>query len=207
MHSARIGGEWLNKKTFAKVLSVLLMVSLCSFVAYSYGLGTNNSAAVDNGYQHKDPSVSYNVYVFKDGVQVAESGNTITNIGEQWIQSWAGLSGEGNTTSRNATQYISLSNDGSAAAAWTVLPGEVNANGFSRALGDVTGWINSGDYAYNVTKTFTGTGTQQLQTAGLNWAGVAGSDNNLFACADFTQTTFNAGDTLTITWVITVNAN
>lgn len=198
----------MNKKTFAKLLSIMLVVSLCSFVAYS--LGSNSSVGVAPAQLttgHRDPSVSYNVYVFKDGVQVAESGNTITDIGEDWICDWIGLAGADNTTARSAAQYISLSNDGSASAAWTVLPGEVNANGFTRAVGTVTPWVNGGDSAFNVTKTFTASDTQQLQTAGLNWDDVAESDNNLFAAADFTQTTFSSGDTLTITWVITVNAN
>jgi hypothetical protein len=74
-------------------------------------------------------------------------------------------------------------------------------------LGTVVAWENSGDRAFNVSKQFTATGTQQLQTAGLQWNDTPVSDNNLFASADFTQTTFNSADTLTITWVITVNAN
>jgi hypothetical protein len=117
------------------------------------------------------------------------------------------MSGAANTTSRNATQWISLSNVGTPLQTWTVLTTEVDANGFDRQLGTVVAWTNAGDSAFNVTKTFTATGTQQLQTAGLNWNGQSLSDNNLFACAAFTQTTFNSGDTLTITWTITVDAN
>jgi hypothetical protein len=132
------------------------------------------------------------------------SGNLITDIGELYVRNILGFD---NVTNHNATKWISLSNDGSPAVGWTELTTEVNANGFSRALGTVVAWENSGDRAFNVSKQFTATGTQQLQTAGLQWNDTPVSDNNLFAGADFTQTTFNSADTLTITWVITVNAN
>ncbi len=159
---------------------------------------------------HQDPRVTANVYLTENlGGVVSEiyAGNLITDIGETWIRDWIGLAGSGNTTSRNAAQWISLSNDASPSAAWTQLSTEVNADGFSRALGTVTGWVNSGDAAFNVSKTFTALGAQTLQCAGLQWVDTAESDGNLFAAAAFTQTTFNAADTLTITWVITVNAN
>lgn len=156
---------------------------------------------------HKNPQIQWNVYAFSDGILIGEAaGNLITDIGEAWLRDWAGSSA-GNTTSRDGARYISLTNTGSPAADWTKLNSEVTANGFDRNEGTVTWWTNSGDAAFNVTKTFTATGTQQLQTAGLNWVATDDSDNNLFAAATFTQTTFNAGDTLTITWVITFDAN
>ena len=155
--------------------------------------------------QHVDPKVNVYMTVSKGEASGASatlaSGNLITDIGENFV---------GNCTlglDANGTWAISLSNDGSPAAAWTKLTTEVAANGFTRAAGDLTVWSNSGDYAFNVTHTFTCTGTQQLQTAGLHWDDTAESDNNLFAAADFTQTIFEAGDTLTVTWVITINAN
>lgn len=178
--------------TQKKILAAFLVFLVLAFVA-GYSLNVQ--------FVHKNPSVSYNVYVLKDGVQIAESGNLITNIGENFI---------GNCTlglENNGTWAISLSNVGSPAAAWTELDTEVAANGFTRAAGAVVIWVNSGDYAFNVTKTFTASGTQQLQTAGLNWDSTAESNNNLLAAATFTQTTFNSGDTLTITWVITIDAN
>jgi len=184
----------MNKKLLALFAIVALVSGMIGFYVKDYNY-------------HKDPTVSYNVYVFKDGLQVAESGNTITDIGETWIRDWVGLAGSGNTTSRNAAMWISLSNDASPLASWTKLTNEVAANGFTRAEGTVSAWTNSGDSAFNITKTFTATGEQQLQCAGLNWVSTSDSDNNLFACAAFTQTTFNTGDTLTITWSITINAN
>lgn len=155
---------------------------------------------------HFDPDVNVYFQVTKGEASGASaslaSGNLITDIGEAYIRD-ACLTLDGNTTA----WAISLSNVGSPLAAWTQLDTEVAANGFTRAVGVDTEWSNAGDYAFNITKTFTATGTQQLQTAGLQWDSTASSNNNLFAAATFTQTTFNSGDTLTITWVITFNAN
>jgi len=148
-----------------------------------------------------------NVFVFAetvDGTQQIGTHNLITNIGEKYNRDILGFD---NVTNHNATKWISLSNTGTPSVTWTQLDTEVNANGFTRALGSVVHWMNGTDYAYNVTKKFTATGTQQLKNAGLQWRGVAQSNNNLFACAGFDQTTFNANDNCTIRWVITINAN
>lgn len=155
--------------------------------------------------QHKNPKVSVNVFVFHeslDGKTVLASGNLITDIGEAYIRNSIS-GGEG----QNVTKYISLSNDASPAAAWTKLPNELAASGFTRALGTVVNWTYSGDYAFNVTKKFTATGSVTAQCAGLNWSPTASSDNNLFAAAAFTQTAFSSGDNCTIVWMIVFNAN
>jgi len=154
---------------------------------------------------HRDPKAHANVFVFAEtagGTEQLFSGNQIMDIGDAWVASLVGLAGSENTTSRNAAQWISLSNSALPAASATELTTEIAANGFTRALGTVSAlWLNSGDYAFNVTKTFTATGTQALQTAGLNWE--SSGDGNLFASAAFTQTTFNLNDNLTISWSIT----
>lgn len=190
-------GENMNKKILVPIMSVFLVI------AFASGYIT---AGLQNYGGHKDPS--YNVYfeVTKGEATGASatlaSGNLITDIGEAYARD-AAVTQDANTTS----WAISLSNDGSPAAAWTQLTTEVAANGFTRAVGDSVAWTNAGDSAFNVTHTFTATGTQQLQTAGLQWDSTPSSNNNLFAAADFTQTTFNTDDTLTVTWVITFNAN
>lgn len=194
-----VGGDMLNKKMFSIIFAITLIALLSgSFIGYN--LAPTYEA-------HKNPSVQWNVYAFKDGILVGEGeGNLITDIGETWLRDWAGCTAA-NTTSRSGAQYISLCNTASPLVTWTKLTSEVTANGFDRQAGTIAWWTNSGDSAFNVTKTFTATGTQQLQTAGLNWVSTGDSDNNLFAAAAFTQTTFNAGDTLTITWTITFDAN
>jgi hypothetical protein len=179
----------------------LATFALIAVLAFSIGYLANPLV------RHADPKVNVYMTVSKGEASGASatlsSGNLITDIGENFA---------GNATfglDANATAWaISLSNDGSSSAAWTELPVEVAANGFSRAAGTNIGpWSNSGDWALNITHTFTASDTQQLQTAGLQWSTTGESDNNLFAAADFTQTTFEASDTLTVTWIITFNAN
>lgn len=190
-----------QKRHILEIGTVFLVTCLACFLI---GYGFNPLL------MHKNPSITANVEITENVGGLSStlySGNVITDIGETYVASWLGSCGSGNTTARNATQWISLSNDGSAADTWTEHPNEVAANNFTRALGTVATWTNSGDDAFNVTYTFMASGTQQLQTAGLHWSGVSDSNNNLFAVADFTQTTFNSGDTLTIKWSITVNAN
>jgi hypothetical protein len=154
---------------------------------------------------HRTPKV--NAYLFFEttrGSWSGESGNLITDLGENYVRNILGFD---NVSNNNATKWISLSNVGSPLVTWTELDTEVAANGFTRALGTATAWLNGTDYAYNVTHKFTASGTQQLQTAGLQWNDTPESDGNLFAAATFTQTTFETNDNLTITWVITWDAN
>jgi len=185
----------VSKKKFG--LALALTAILCFSLGYSLTIPRPKNK----------PEIEANVFIFVEtleGKYEASIHNVITNIGEKYVRDILGFD---NVTNHNATKWISLSNTGSPSVTWTQLDTEVNANGFTRALGSVVSWMNGTDYAYNVTKKFTASGTQQLKNAGLQWSGVALSDNNLFACAGFTQTTFNANDNCTIRWVITINAN
>jgi hypothetical protein len=191
-----VGGENLNKRILAAVL-IFFMVGL------SVGW------VVKTEYLHMDPSYNVHFEFYKTDSSGAEGvlavGNLITDIGENFI---------GNATiglENNGTWSISVSNVGSPLASWTQLDTEVNANGFTRKAATTVVWVNGGDWAVNYTATFTATATQQLQTAGLQWDSTPASNNNLFAAATFTQTTFNygdlGGDSLTCRWTITHNAN
>lgn len=184
----------LNTKT-------LLAFILVATLAFSGGY------LISNVEVHREPRVKANLFILYEtakGSWSGQSGNLITDIGERLARNIIGFD---NVSSNNATKWISLSNVGSPLVTWTELNTEVAANGFTRALGTVTAWNNGTDYAFNVTKKFTASGTQQLQTAGLQWNDTPESDGNLFAVATFTQTTFESGDNLTITWVITWDAN
>lgn len=154
----------ISKNKFIAILLVAIIVSS------SAALYTKESV-----YGHKDPSAKANVYIFAEkstGTELLSNGNQIQDIGDVFVTSLVGLAGTANTTSRNATQWISLSNSALPAKSATQLTSEIDANGFSRALGTVSAiWLNGADYAFNVTKTFTATGTQQLQVAGLQWSG------------------------------------
>lgn len=188
----------IRKSTF------ILTIALVSVLAFSSGM-LAFSPLMKIG--HRTPKPSANVFILCEtarGTWTAKGENLITDIGEQYPRNILGFN---NVTNHNATKWISMSNAGSPLVTWTELDTELAANGFTRALGTVVTWMNGTDYAYNVTKKFTATGTQQVQTAGLQWSGTAESDNSLFAAADFTQTTFENNDNCTITWVITWDAN
>jgi hypothetical protein len=175
------------------IIPLIIMAFLSGFMVKDY-------------YVHRNMKYNVNVEIAQDtnGITtILESGNLITDIGELFIRNTLCANNE----SDGIVKYISLSNDATPLVSWTQLPNEVTANGFDRNLGTVLGWVNSGDSAWNVTYQFTATAIQQLQCAGLNWVVTDDSDNNLFACATFTQTTFNSADTLTITWMVTVDAN
>jgi hypothetical protein len=183
-------------------LLAILLVTVIAGTALGYEFRTNPF--------HRDPTPTANVfYLFETGhgTWSGQAGNLITNLGDNYVRNAIGFANATGAGTVNATQYISLSNDASPLVTWTVLPVEVTANGFTRSLGTVSHWMNGTNYAYNVSKTFTATGTQQLQCAGLNWSPTLSGDpagGSLFACASFTsQATFNSGDNCTITWVIT----
>ena len=192
-----------TKLVIAVLACLVIVLSSCILIEHVFPLLL---------YRHRDPQVKANLFILierANGKETIEAGNVLTNDFENCARDAFGF---GNASiSTNQTKWISLSNDAAPAATWTKLTNEVAANGFSRALGTVTAWLNGTDYAYNVTKTFTATGAQQLQCAGLNWNDTPQSDNNLAACASFTQTTFQATagapDNATFIWVITFDFN
>lgn len=168
-------------------------------------------------YGHRPPKPSVNMYVFietAEGKSQLSSGNVITNIGERYVRNILGFDNE---TDNNATKWISLSNDASAVQTWTKLPNEitnVTGDGFGRKIADashwgsVVAWIDSGDYAVNVTVKFMSlVDSNTVQCAGANWNNVEASDNNLYAAANFDQTTFNTNDNCTIRFSFVYDAN
>ncbi|MCW1309106.1 MAG: hypothetical protein QXP04_00260 [Candidatus Nanoarchaeia archaeon] len=147
------------------------------------------------------------VKITKDGerIVIAENvPNLVTNIGKRHVRNLLCALNNTYSSTNNITKYLSVSNDSGPSSTWTRLPNEVNANGFSRAAGTVTVINNT---AYKTVYQWTATGTQQLQAVGLHWSGQALSDGNLFACASFTQTTFNSGDTLEVTYTVNVSSS
>ena len=188
-------------------------------ILLSFSLGFGATFAAINypswfSQGHRDPQFSSNVYfTFNDGTGMHEfeSGNVITNIGETMVRNLLGFN---NISSYAPLQYISLGN-GTIAAALTKLTVESTANGFNRTQGTPVSWNNGTDSAFNVTVTFTVSGLGvgeyiSVQSAGLHWNETDESDNNMFACAYLTDSTyhqFTNGSTCTVTWVITVDAN
>ena len=182
----------------------VIAIALCAIIMFSMGYAMHN-AVLNKRHQPIGPSANVFVTVQTEfGVYDIATGNVITNIGERYVRNILGFD---NVTAHNATKWITLSNDASPVQTWTKLPTEATTYGAGRALGTVSAWVSAGDYSYNVTKKFTFTGSITLQCTGTQWSGVASSDNNLFACAAFTQTAFANNWNLTIKWSFVYNAN
>jgi hypothetical protein len=125
-----------------------------------------------------------------------KSHNLLTNAGKDVISSAVSNTG----TQAAACNYIALTNTAiTPAAGDTTLSGEIAANGLSRA--QATYAHTNGTNTYTLTKVFTATATQASQAAGVFNASSAGS-----MCFEntYTSVTLNNGDTLTVTWTITL---
>lgn len=167
----------------------VLAVVFIAMLAFAFGYTVNN-------YVPKSPRTlaGANVYVTIEtatGVQDVPIHNVITAIGEQQVATRMRVSG-----SYNPVQFISIGN-ATASRSLTKLTQE-----HSRAQGTVSSlWSYGGYAAFNVTKKFTFTGTVTLNACGAHWEGTANSDNNMYAVANFQQTTFQQNWNLTITWI------
>lgn len=127
-----------------------------------------------------------------------ESQNLITNVGRiQLHRQGYGTSG----LDTNGFNYIALSNDTvSETASSTVLSNEIATNGLSRAQGTVTLPTGAGNQT-TISRVFTASGTQAAQKAALLDASSSGDMNHVLA---FTQRSLISGDTLTLTFTITL---
>lgn len=133
-------------------------------------------------------------------VDEAEALNLITNAGRVFMHTQCyGSAGLG----ANGLNYIALSNDTlTETAASTTLSNEIAANGLTRAQGTVTLPTGSGTQT-TVAKTFTATGAQSAQKAALFTAAAAGTMQHALA---FTQQTLANGNTLAVTFTLTLGA-
>jgi len=80
------------------------------------------------------------------------------------------------------------------------LASEIAASGLSRAQGAYAHTV--GQNTFTITKQFTATGAVSAQKAGLFTAAAAGT---MLAETTFTSVSLQNGDTLTITWTITLS--
>lgn len=128
--------------------------------------------------------------------------NLITNVGRIFLHTQGyGTTGLG----ANGLNWIALSNDTlTETATSTTLSNEIAANGLARAQGTVTLPVSSGNQT-TVDKTFTcSTAQQGAQKTALFTASTSGTMNHALA---FTQRTLQPGppgDTLQITFTITL---
>lgn len=126
------------------------------------------------------------------------SHNVITTVGRDYLHS------QGYNTSGGAANgfcYIALSNDAlTETSASTTLSTEIAANGLTRAVGVYA--HTTGTNTSTITKTFTcSTLAQAAQKAALFTASSSGTMNHALA---FTQRTLQIGDTLAVTFTITL---
>jgi len=129
-----------------------------------------------------------------------EGSNLITTIGLQWIEDQLG-----DSPSDNASKWISLSmNATDPVAGWTGILEEITADGLGRAIGIYSGGAISGNWT--ITKTFNAGATfTDVQLTGLQWALTPLTDN-LLAANKFTAVSLENGDSLTVTWTLTVSS-
>jgi len=138
---------------------------------------------------------------FRPGVgeigQAEEVWNVITNVGRDFLhQQGYQTTGLG----ANGLNYIALSNDPvTETSASTTLSNEITTNGLGRTQGVVA--HTNGTNTTTIANTFTASGTQAAQKAALFTASSAGIMNHVLG---FTQRSLISGDTLQITFTITL---
>lgn len=101
----------------------------------------------------------------------------------------------------NGLNYIALSNDTlTETSGSTTLSNEITLNGLGRAIGAYS--HSNGASTATVSKTFTASGSQSAQKAALFSASSSGTMNHVLS---FTQRSLISGDTLAITFTITIS--
>lgn len=133
------------------------------------------------------------------------SYNARVNVGAGIVAYLMTNSNLASLTSPTFPIYIANSaNSLTPAAGDTTLSGEISTNGLGRALGTIGGYSApaalDGAASYTISKTFTASGTQTVQSAALFDAASVG---NLFCEANFTSSaSLQNGDQLTVTWTV-----
>lgn len=137
-----------------------------------------------------------------DGSLVGEETvhNVITNTSRVFLHT----QGYGDSPGANGLNFIGLSNDAlTETAASTTLSSEIAANGLARAQGTITLPTGAGTQT-TIAKTFTcATAPQAAQKAALFTASSGGIMGHVLA---FTQRSLQIGDTLAVTFTITLGA-
>jgi len=212
---------------------VLCILTTVACVTYGFGFLSGYNRGHSNGYVGALVDIkekaqldfswtdngdgTYEVHMWRNDVKVANAkvevhvlvghyrsgtllsldhhAGVVTTIGLNWIEDQLG-----DSPSTSPADYISCSNNAtSPSAAWTQIPDEIAANGLTRAQGT---YASTGDGTWTIEYAFSVTGTQSVRLYGLQYG--ASGDNNLL-CSD-TSSVKNCenGDTLTVTWTITV---
>jgi len=134
---------------------------------------------------------------FRDGVLIGYShhAGVLTNGGKDWIEDQLG-----DSPSTDPAKWIGLSNStDTPLATWTSIPAEITTGNMGRAAGT---YANVGTGQWNITKSFSPSESNSTQLTGLYWAA---SGAYLLAADTITLTNYQNGDTVSITWQITVS--
>lgn len=164
-------------------LSAYALTPPAPVTSYSTGFGVEIHVELF----HYDPYGNLIFYSHHAGV--------LTNIGADFIEQQ--ISGSASTT---VAVYIGLSNDATAPqASWETIPTEISTNGMGRATGSYT---DDGTGQWNVTKTFSPTGSGSCQLTGLYYA----ATGDFLLCADqfSSQVNYDDGDSLEVRWSLSV---
>lgn len=144
------------------------------------------------------PRAKGHIAHYRNGVLLHEEivYNLITNAGRDFIHTQS----YGTSPAANGLNYIALSDDtvGETSSS-TTLSNEITTNGLGRAQGTVT--HSAGTNTTSIAHTFTASGTQAAQKAALFTASSSGTMNHVLG---FTERTLQSGDTLQITFTITI---
>lgn len=208
----------MNTKTkniiFSISLIAMLMITIGSFVY-------NDATYIGN--IHVPGKVRANMKIETERLvngQVVystyEQGNQIQDLGNYYISNLTcarALAGStGWVYANNGTVYIALGNHTTLSVyTATKLDSElaVTDTGFKRTAAltptyaSGSGIGNGNHYNFTITNKFTATVADNINATSIQWSGVAQSDNNMFAVAAITATSFAIGDNCTITWTIT----
>jgi hypothetical protein len=170
------------------------------------------AAIVSNVTNDSFPVHGYvTVSVIRDGNEIYhhEDHNLITDAGKDFIREQIGQTTASGAIDGNGANFIALTNTGiTPAAGDTALSGEITANGLGRGAGS---YAEVSTNQFTITRTFTASGAQSAQAAGLFTAavtgtpGAGGDDGIMVAENTFTAVSLAANDQLTITWTVTLS--
>lgn len=157
-----------------------------ALVLGAYSLGLTHGASVDQSDTFRYGS---RVRVYANGVKIGDSHNSLSPGGKNLIMH-ALATGDNNPPINITVGTVS-------GGVWT----KASANGFSGTDGTVTKNTNDVNGNWSVYHTFTATGTQTLNSTRL----YGSTNGTYFAMNNFTATTLQANDQLTINWTIYVS--
>jgi hypothetical protein len=187
-----------------KILALLLLAASAAFCQTSYKAAIPDTTLPS---AHAAPAKPVNVHIVaRHADDTVFADNWIHNLrttgGADWQASVMGA-----TSGQPATAtYISLTNDSAAAAASDctagstscTLPSEITTNGMARHVATYS--HSNGTNVWSLNYTWTASGTQSVQKAGMFNASSSGT---MAFEANFTQVNLVSTDTFTVTWTVT----